>query len=97
VAAIDPRKHYIRVKKTAEVYLTHTTLDWLIVRPGTLLDTPGTGHVTAGPAIEYGDIPRDGVAAFIDAALHDPVLSRRIVELTTGDTPIPDAVAGLLS
>jgi uncharacterized protein YbjT (DUF2867 family) len=80
-------EHYAKVKKTPDVYLTRTDLDWLIVRPGTLLDTPGTGRVTAGPAIEYGDVHRDDVAAFIDAALHGPRLSRVIVELTYGDTP----------
>jgi nucleoside-diphosphate-sugar epimerase len=88
-------EHYIKVKKTADVYLTRTDLDWLIVRPGTLLDTPGTGRVTAGPAVEYGDVHRDDVAAFIDAALHEPRLSRVIVELTSGDTPVTDAVARL--
>jgi len=88
-------EHYIKVKKTADVYLTRTNLNWLIVRPGTLLDTPGTGHVTAGPAVEYGDVHRDDVAAFLDAALHAPALSRVIVELTSGDTPVADAVTRL--
>ncbi|MBA2809618.1 SDR family oxidoreductase [Streptomyces sp. KM273126] len=88
-------EHYIKVKKTADVHLTRTGLDWLIVRPGTLLDTPGTGRVTAGPAVEYGDVHRDDVAAFIDAALHEPALNRVIVELTSGDTPVADAVARL--
>ncbi|MFJ9586515.1 SDR family oxidoreductase [Streptomyces acidicola] len=88
-------EHYIGVKKTADVYLTRTGLDWLIVRPGTLLDTPGTGRVTAGPAVEYGDVHRDDVAAFIDAALHEPALNRVIVELISGDTPVADAVARL--
>ncbi|MDX6281275.1 MAG: hypothetical protein QOH03_2346 [Kribbellaceae bacterium] len=91
----DGFEHYIRVKKTADVYLTRTDLDWVIVRPGTLLDTPGTGRVTAGPAVEYGDIHRDDVAAFIDATLHTPALNRTIVELTSGDTPIADAVTAL--
>jgi uncharacterized protein YbjT (DUF2867 family) len=88
-------EHYMKVKKTADVYLTSTGLDWLIVRPGTLLDEPGTGRVTAGWAVEYGDVTRDDVAAFIDAALHEPALSRVIVELTSGDTPVADAVAQL--
>ncbi|MFD9444666.1 NAD(P)H-binding protein [Streptomyces sp. NPDC060006] len=88
-------EHYIKVKKSADVYLTRTDLDWLIVRPGTLLDTPGSGRVTAGPAVEYGDVHRDDVAAFIDAALHEPRLSRVIVELTSGDTPVADAIARL--
>ncbi|MFJ8675603.1 SDR family oxidoreductase [Streptomyces sp. NPDC093589] len=90
-------EHYIKVKKSADVYLTRTDLDWLIVRPGTLLDTPGSGRVTAGPAVEYGDVHRDDVAAFIDAALHEPALNRVIVELTSGDTPVADAAAQLAS
>ncbi|MGA5069116.1 SDR family oxidoreductase [Streptomyces exfoliatus] len=88
-------EHYMKVKKSADVYLARTGLDWLIVRPGTLLDTPGASRVTAGPAIEYGDVHRDDVAAFIDAALHEPALNRVIVELTSGDTPVADAVAQL--
>jgi nucleoside-diphosphate-sugar epimerase len=85
-------EHYAKVKKTADAYLVRTDLDWIIVRPGTLLDEPGTGRITAGPAIEYGDVPRDDVAAFIDAAMHEPALGRVIVELTTGDTPVADAI-----
>lgn len=86
-------EHYMRVKKAADVHLARTGLDWLIVRPGLLLDEPGTGRVTAGPAVEYGDVHRADVAAFIDAALHEPALSRVVVELTSGDTPVADAVA----
>ncbi|MEU6559676.1 NAD(P)H-binding protein [Nocardia nova] len=90
-------EHYMRVKKSADVYLTHTDLDWVIVRPGTLLDDPGAGTVTAGTAIEYGTVSRDDVAAFIDAALHEPALSRVIVELTGGPTPVADAVAEVVA
>ncbi|MEU8894867.1 NAD(P)-binding oxidoreductase [Nocardia sp. NPDC048505] len=88
-------EHYMRVKKTADVYLTHTDLDWVIVRPGTLVDETGTGRVTAGWAIEYGSIPRDDVAAFLAAVLHEPAVSRAIIELTTGETPVTDAAAQL--
>ncbi len=86
-------EHYMRVKKTADVYLSGSAQDWLIVRPGTLLNTPGTGLVTAGPAVEYGDIPRDDVAAFIDAALRHSAWQHRIVEFTTGSTPVAAAAA----
>lgn len=89
-------EHYVKVKKSADVHLARTSLDWLIVRPGTLLDEPGSGRVTAGPAVEYGDVHRDDVAAFIDAALHEPALSRIIVELTSGETPVAEAVARLV-
>jgi uncharacterized protein YbjT (DUF2867 family) len=89
-------EHYMRVKKTADVRLVRTDLDWLIVRPGVLRDEPGTGRVTAGLAIEYGDVHRDDVARFIDAALHEPQLNRIIVELTSGETPVAQAVQQLV-
>jgi nucleoside-diphosphate-sugar epimerase len=92
----DGFEHYMRIKKAADVYLTATDLDWVVVRPGTLTDTPGTGTVRAGWAIPYGDVHRDDVAAFIAAALHEPRLLRVVVELTDGDTPTDQAVATLL-
>ena len=88
-------EHYMRVKKTADIYLTRTGLDWIIVRPGLLTNEPGNGKVEAGAAIEYGNVRRDNVAAFIDAALHNPSLSRVIVELTDGDTPVAEAVTNV--
>jgi uncharacterized protein YbjT (DUF2867 family) len=90
-------EHYMKVKKSADVYLTHTDLDWLIVRPGDLLDESGAGRVAAGFAINYGPVHRDDVAAFIDAALHEPALNHAIIELTTGDTPVTDAVTQLVA
>ncbi|MGA7148661.1 MAG: NAD(P)-binding oxidoreductase [Microbacterium sp.] len=88
-------EHYMRVKKTADVYLARSDLDWVIVRPGLLTDAPGTGLVTAGPAIEYGRVSRDNVAAFIAAALPEQTLHRVIVELTDGDQPVDHAIAQL--
>lgn len=93
----DGFEHYMRVKKAADVHLTATDLDWVVVRPGTLTDGPGTGSVRAGWAVPYGDVPRDDVAAFIAAALHEPRLHHVVVELTGGDTPVERAVADLLA
>ena len=67
----------------------------MIVRPGTLLDDPGTGHVNAGVAIPYGSIPRDDVAAFFAAILFHPDLNRTAVEIVSGDLPVADAVSRL--
>lgn len=89
-------EHYMAVKKAADVYLTTADLDWVVVRPGTLTDSAGTGTVRAGWAIPYGDVHRDDVAAFIAAALHEPRLHHVVVELTDGDTPVDVAVAALL-
>jgi nucleoside-diphosphate-sugar epimerase len=89
--------HYLRTKKAAEVFLTGTELDWIVVRPGHLLDDPGDGLVTAGLALVEQDVPRDDVAAFITAALHTHELSRTIVELTDGTTPVADAAREVAS
>jgi uncharacterized protein YbjT (DUF2867 family) len=85
-------EHYMRVKRNADVYLVGTDLDWVIVRPGTLSNAPGSGRVRLGPAIPYGDISRDDVAAVFTTLVHALDVTRQIVELTAGDTPVADAV-----
>lgn len=85
-------EHYIRVKRGAEIYLTRTDLDWIIVRPGHLLDGAGDGLIAAGLALRETDIRRENLAEFIVNALHSPELSRIIVEVTDGQTPIAEAV-----
>jgi uncharacterized protein YbjT (DUF2867 family) len=90
-------EHYLKVKKAAEIHLVATDLDWVILRPGTLRDEPGDGLVTAGPAVLDGSVRRDNVAAFIAAILGEPALSRRIIELTDGATPVAEAAAALAS
>lgn len=42
---------YIRIKKAADVHLVASDLDWVIVRPGTLTDAPGSGTVSADAAV----------------------------------------------
>jgi len=86
-------ENYMRVKKEADVRLASSRLDWVILRPGTLLDSPGTGEVRAGLAIPYGNIARDDVAAFLSALVDRPDISRQIIELTEGDTPVEVAAS----
>src|SRR5690606_6464108 len=38
---------YKAVKKRADVHLAESGLNWVILRPGLLLDSPGTGKVSA--------------------------------------------------
>ena len=82
-------------KRAADVHLAAGDLDFLIVRPGTLSDDPGTDQITAGIAVTYNTIPLDDVAAFIAAALFASELNRVAVELTAGDVPVTDAVKRL--
>ena len=39
-------EHYMSVKRASDVYLAASDLDWLIVRPGDLLDDPGPAWST---------------------------------------------------
>jgi len=81
-------ENYIRVKKQSDVYLAASALDWVIVRPGTLTDDTGTGLISAGAAIPYGEVTRDDVAAFLAELVDHPATNTVILELTSGSTPI---------
>ena len=88
-------ENYMRVKKLSDAYLVASGLDYVILRPALLLDSAGTGKVHADLAIGYGEVPRDDVAATLAEIIDTPDLGRRIIELTSGDTPIADAVKRL--
>lgn len=94
-AVSETFENYMAVKKRADAHLAATDLDWVILRPGTLLDTPGTGNVRAGLAIPYGGIPRADVAAALVEIIEHSGLNRIIIELTQGDTPVGSAVQQL--
>ncbi len=92
----DTFENYMAVKKQADVHLAQSDLDWVILRPGTLVDTAGTGRVHAGLAIPYGNVPRDDVAATLLALIEKPAASRVIIELTEGNTPVSEALEQFL-
>lgn len=86
---------YLRAKAAADADLRGRDLDWTIVRPGRLTDEPGTGRVSVGDDVAYGDVPRDDVAAVLAAVLADPSTVRRQFGLVGGDAEIPAALAAL--
>ena len=86
---------YIRIKKRADVHLVASDRDWVILRPGTLVDAPGTGRVRADLAIPYDTIPREDVAAALAELVDRPAIGRTIIELTRGDVPIGEALERL--
>src|SRR3954466_8455316 len=86
---------YLQAKLRAEdQILPRPDLDTTIVRPGRLTDDPGTGRVTLGHGIDYGEIPRDDVAAVLAEILR-ACKTGEVVELVGGTTPIAEAVVGL--
>ncbi|MBV9448183.1 MAG: SDR family oxidoreductase [Streptosporangiaceae bacterium] len=86
---------YITAKTAAEDDLHARDLDWTILRPGGLTDSPATGRVRLAPRLPAGMIPRADVAAVIGALLDDPGTRYQTLELTGGDTPIAEAVRSI--
>ncbi|AUH38911.1 NAD(P)H-binding protein [Streptomyces sp. CMB-StM0423] len=85
-------EYYFAVKKAADIALSRSELNWLILRPSLLVDGPGAGAVSLGPAEFHGQITREDVAATLAELLHEPRIGRQILELDTGSTPIEEAV-----
>ena len=88
----DEVEYYFTVKKKADIVLSRSDLDWLILRPSLLVDNPGTGVVSLGPAEFHDQIAYADVAETLAELLHEPRISRQILELNTGSTPIRDAI-----
>lgn len=85
-------EHYITVKKQADIELSQSSLDWVILRPSALKNEPGTGTISLGVAQVHTEVRRDDVAATLAELIYTPSVSRKILELTEGNTPISEAV-----
>ena len=85
---------YLRAKKAADDDLRGRDLDWTVVRPGRLTDSPGTGRVQVG-VLPRGEIPRADVAAVLAAALDIDATIRTTFDLLAGHQTVEAALAGL--
>jgi nucleoside-diphosphate-sugar epimerase len=86
---------YLRAKGQADVELQASGLDYTIVRPVSLTDDSGTGLVQIAERVQRGKIPRDDVAAVLAAVLHEPGTARMMFEVTSGKTPVEEAVRAI--
>jgi uncharacterized protein YbjT (DUF2867 family) len=87
---------YLRAKAAADAAVEASDLDWTILRPGGLTDDTGTGNVRIETTPFSGPVPRDDVAAVLGALLADGRSSGRVLYLSSGSTPISDALNELL-
>lgn len=83
---------YLRAKAGADEALRASGLDYTIVRPGGLTDDPGSGLVSIAERLDRGQIPRADVAAVLVACLDAPSTIGRSFDLTSGETPIAEAI-----
>jgi uncharacterized protein YbjT (DUF2867 family) len=93
--ASEQMRPYTQAKGEADRALAESGLDFTIVRPGRLTDDPGTGRVSAGMDLGYGEVTRDDVAATLAEVLATPSTVGKTFELVGGDTPIEEAVRSL--
>src|SRR5918994_5943811 len=103
IGAHDPEggpeamRPYLRAKAEAHARVAASTLDWTIVRPGSLQNEPGTGLVDVSTALgRRGPVPRDDVALVVLETLLAPSTIRLTFELFAGDIPAREAIRNLL-
>ncbi|AWB44908.1 NAD(P)-dependent oxidoreductase [Paenibacillus sp. CAA11] len=92
---VEQIKPYYAAKHYADRILVSTSLDYTIIRPGALLNEPGTGRIACAEDLERGAIPREDVARMIQAVLDDTRTYRRAFDLKSGDTSIEAALQQL--
>ncbi|MGS2764445.1 SDR family oxidoreductase [Sinomicrobium sp. M5D2P9] len=89
-SGIEP---YYVAKHYADFVLKTTDLDYTIVRPGMLLDSPGNGKINVSfPEKEEG-VPREDVAKVIVEVLKQDHTIGKIIEFNQGETPVEKALA----
>jgi len=92
----EPMRPYLRAKAEADARVAASTLDWTIVRPGSLQNDPGTGRVELSTALgRRGPVTRDDVALVLAETLQAPGTIGLTFEVFSGDTPVRDAVRAL--
>jgi nucleoside-diphosphate-sugar epimerase len=102
IGAHDPEggpeamRPYLRAKAEADERVAASSLQWTIVRPGSLTDDPGTGLVDVTTELGHrGPVPRDDVSLVLAETLQAPGTVHTTFELFSGDTPARDAVRAL--
>ena len=88
---------YLRAKAEADRALMASDREWTIVRPGYLADDPGDERVHLDVDPVRGKIPRDDVAAVLDAVLHEPRSAHLILYAIAGEDPVEQALEAVLN
>ncbi len=92
-AGPEAMRPYLRAKAEADARVAAGSLDWTIVRPGSLTDDPGTGRVDVSTTLGgSGPVPRDDVALVLAETLRAPGTIRLTFEVFSGETPVREAV-----
>jgi len=88
-------KPYYVAKHYADRMLVQSQLTYTIVRPGGLVNEPGTGKVKIAENLERGIIPREDVAKTIFAVLDETNAFNKSFDIVSGETPISEAIKSI--
>ncbi|GGF40891.1 SDR family oxidoreductase [Echinicola rosea] len=88
----DSLRPYYVAKHYADRMLEMSSLDYTIIRPGGLLNEPGTGKVNAGGQLDRSTIPRADVAQTVLEVLKTNRTIQKSFDLVSGDDSIADAL-----
>jgi uncharacterized protein YbjT (DUF2867 family) len=95
-AGPEAMRPYLRAKAEADARVAASSLDWTIVRPGSLEDGPGTGRVGVSTELgRSGPVPREDVAAVLAETLRQRGTIGLTFEVFSGETEISEAIRGL--
>jgi uncharacterized protein YbjT (DUF2867 family) len=95
-AGSEAMRPYLRAKARADERLKSSTLDYTIIRPGSLTEDEGTGMIEAAEQLgRRGEIPREDVARTFASALESEDTYHKTFEILSGETPIREALARL--
>jgi nucleoside-diphosphate-sugar epimerase len=95
-AGPEAMRPYLRAKAEADARVAGSSLDWTIVRPGSLENGPGTGLVDVSTALgRRGPVPREDVALVLAETLEAPGTIGLTFEVFSGETPARQAVRDL--
>ncbi|TMU87019.1 SDR family oxidoreductase [Bacillus sp. BHET2] len=88
-------KPYYVAKHFADQALVQSGLTYTIIRPGGLLNEPGTGKVSAGENLSRSSIPREDVARTIVVSLSEEHTFNKGFDLVSGRDEIQVAVQNI--
>src|SRR5690625_3421650 len=86
---------YYIAKHYADRILKHSDLDYTILRPGLLLDEPGSGSITTEDPESRKGVPREDVADLLVEVLDHNNSIGKTVTFNQGETPIKEVARNL--